>query len=112
MKLIRLTIHNMASIGDAIIDFSAKPLADSEVFLISGKTGAGKSTILDCICLALFASAPRFRNTRINGAASDNSANEQINVNDPRQILRRNTGGFPLFGIKLFPMDWQSDSSR
>ena len=55
MKLIRLTIHNMASIGDAIIDFSAKPLADSEVFLISGKTGAGKSTILDCICLALFA---------------------------------------------------------
>ena len=33
MKLIRLTIHNMASIGDAIIDFSAKPLADSEVFL-------------------------------------------------------------------------------
>ncbi len=54
MKLIRLTIHNMASIGDAIIDFSAKPLADSEVFLISGKTGAGKSTILDCICLALF----------------------------------------------------------
>ena len=101
MKLIRLTIHNMASIGDAIIDFSAKPLADSEVFLISGKTGAGKSTILDCICLALFASAPRFRNTRINGAASDNSANEQINVNDPRQILRRNTGeGFTLLEFR------------
>ena len=44
MKLQKLTIHNIASIEDAIIDFEAQPLAGSEVFLITGKTGAGKST--------------------------------------------------------------------
>ena len=41
MKLQKLTIHNIASIEDAVIDFEAQPLADSEVFLITGKTGAG-----------------------------------------------------------------------
>ena len=55
MKLQKLIIHNIASIEDAVIDFEAQPLAGSEVFLITGKTGAGKSTILDAICLALFA---------------------------------------------------------
>jgi len=92
MKLRKLTIHNMASIGDASIDFAASPLSDCEVFLISGKTGAGKSTILDCICLALYATAPRFKNTRINGTTPDGKNNAAINVSDPRQILRRNTG--------------------
>ena len=92
MKLLKLTIHNMASVGDATIDFTQSPLSDSEVFLISGKTGAGKSTILDCICLPLYGTAPRFKNTKINGATLDGTANDAISVNDPRQILRRNTG--------------------
>ena len=92
MKLLKLTIHNMASVGDATIDFTQSPLSDSEVFLISGKTGAGKSTILDCICLPLYGTAPRFKNTKINGATLDGTANDAVSVNDPRQILRRNTG--------------------
>lgn len=92
MKLLKLSIHNMASVGDATIDFTQSPLSDSEVFLISGKTGAGKSTILDCICLPLYGTAPRFKNTKINGATLDGTANDAISVNDPRQILRRNTG--------------------
>ncbi len=51
MKLRRLTIYNIASIEQAEIDFDREPLASADVFLISGVTGAGKSTILDTICL-------------------------------------------------------------
>jgi DNA repair exonuclease SbcCD ATPase subunit len=71
MKLQKLIIHNIASIEDAVIDFEAQPLAGSEVFLITGKTGAGKSTILDAICLALFADTPRLENTQMQGKTKE-----------------------------------------
>ena len=61
MKLKKLTIQNIASIEHAEIDFDASPLCDEHLFLITGKTGSGKSTIIDCICLALYNSTPRLR---------------------------------------------------
>ncbi len=90
MKLQKLTIHNIASIEDAVIDFEAQPLADSEVFLITGKTGSGKSTILDAICLALFANTPRLKGTQMEGNTRDEE--RDITIKDPRQLMRRNTG--------------------
>ena len=90
MKFQKLTIHNIASIEDAVIDFEAQPLADSEVFLITGKTGAGKSTILDAICLALFANTPRLNNTMMQGNTKDGE--QTVQIKDPRQLMRRNTG--------------------
>ena len=90
MKLQKLTIYNIASIEDAIIDFEAQPLADSEVFLITGKTGAGKSTILDAICLALYADTPRLDATKMQGDTPDGE--KPVKIDDPRQLMRRNTG--------------------
>ena len=90
MKLQKLTIHNIASIEDATIDFEAEPLANSEVFLITGKTGSGKSTILDAICLALFATTPRLAGTQMQGDTKDGNAD--VTIKDPRQLMRRNTG--------------------
>jgi len=90
MKLQKLTIHNIASFEDAIIDFDARPLADSEVFLITGKTGAGKSTILDAICLALYADTPRLDATKMQGDTQDGE--KPVKIDDPRQLMRRNTG--------------------
>ena len=90
MKLQKLIIHNIASIEDAIIDFEAQPLAGSEVFLITGKTGAGKSTILDAICLALFADTPRLENTQMQGKTKD--VDNKLELDDTRQLMRRNTG--------------------
>ena len=59
MELKKLSIHNIASIADAEIDFKGESLSGASIFLICGETGAGKSTILDAICLALFEKTPR-----------------------------------------------------
>ena len=89
MKLLKLNIHNIASITDAEIDFAGQPLASSEVFLITGKTGSGKSTILDAISLAIFGTTPRFKNSKMEGKSPED---EKINVNSPSQLIRRGAG--------------------
>ena len=61
MKFKKLTIHNIASIEHAEIDFDAAPLCDERLFLITGETGSGKSTIIDCLCLVLFNNTPRLK---------------------------------------------------
>ncbi len=62
MKIIDLTFQNLNSIaGDPVhIDFGSGALAEAGIFAITGPTGAGKTTILDAITLALFGKAARY----------------------------------------------------
>ncbi len=62
MKILKLHFKNLNSLkGDFTIDFTAKEYEQSGIFLISGPTGSGKSTILDALSLALFGRTPRIK---------------------------------------------------
>lgn len=60
MKILKLHFKNLNSlVGEWEIDFTNPEYSEQGIFAITGPTGAGKSTILDAICLALFGRTPR-----------------------------------------------------
>ena len=57
MRLHRLTVTAFGPFVDtAEVDFDA--LSDAGLFLLSGATGAGKSSVLDAVCFALYGAVP------------------------------------------------------
>lgn len=59
MRILRVRFAGLGPYREEqTIDFEG--LEDDGIYLIAGRTGAGKSTILDAICFALYGSVPRF----------------------------------------------------
>jgi len=63
MKIRTIRLKNLNSLrGELPIDLTKEPIASSGIFAITGPTGAGKSTILDAVTLALYGKAARYGN--------------------------------------------------
>lgn len=92
MKILAIRIRNLASLeGTVEIDFTQEPLRSAGIFAITGPTGAGKSTILDALCLALYAKTPRYAQARESGIEITDVQGSTINQSDVRAILRDGT---------------------
>lgn len=92
MKILAIRGRNLASLeGEFCIDFTTKPLLSAGIFAIAGPTGAGKSTILDAMCLALFARTPRTDQAKEINVKLRDVNEEVLPQSDPRFLLRRGT---------------------
>ncbi|MGG2382862.1 AAA family ATPase, partial [Salmonella enterica] len=69
------------------VDLTREPLAGTGLFAITGDTGAGKSTILDAMCLALYDEYPRASSGRRESVADPSG--QSLDASDPANILRR-----------------------
>ena len=116
MKILVVRAENLASHERFEIDFTSSPLKDAGLYAITGPTGAGKSTILDAICLALYNDTPRIKD-----AERDNIldvSNNVISLGDPRNILRKGTASgfteveFEGLDSKRYKARWSVSRSR
>lgn len=87
MRIEKIVIENINSIEGAEINFSTGILANEPLFLITGETGSGKSTILDAITLALYDKSPRYENTR----NKEKTENGLTTMQSTTNVLRKGT---------------------
>ena len=88
MRILAIRGENLASLQQPFcVDFRVEPLRDAGLYAITGPTGAGKSTILDALCVALYNQIPRLRGEKGEGVLD--ASGDTIKPTDPVNLLRR-----------------------
>ena len=112
MKILSVSLHNIASIeGPFTLNLEAEPLKSVGLFAITGATGAGKSTILDAICLALYNDTPRLAATQSSVAITDSGV--EVKANNVKHLLRKGAVSgyakvlFQAVDGKVYEAEWQ-----
>ncbi|MFO3392212.1 AAA family ATPase [Legionella pneumophila serogroup 8] len=68
MRILQVRFKNLNSlVGEWEIDLTHPAFVSDGIFAITGPTGAGKTTILDAICLALYGRTPRLNKVSKSG---------------------------------------------
>ena len=81
MRILHIRFQNLNSLaGEWEIDLTDPAFIADGIFAITGPTGAGKTTILDAVCLALYGRTPRLPRVTKNG----------------NEIMSRQTGNFAV----------------
>src|SRR6476661_5034338 len=77
MRPLRLDLHGFTVFREpTTVDFT-----DADFFVLVGATGAGKSTVLDAICFALYGTAPRWGDRRrIENALAPSSSEARVRL--------------------------------
>ena len=77
MKILSIRLKNLNSLlGEWHIDLQDKTYAMDGLFAVTGPTGAGKTTIFDAVCLALYGRTPRLSSVSV----------------DSNEVMSRGTG--------------------
>ncbi|KHA53772.1 AAA family ATPase [Sulfitobacter geojensis] len=118
MRILCIRGENIASLAKPFeISLDAAPLSSAGLFAITGETGAGKSSILDAMCLALYGSCPRLSGDGTRETVTDIDGHD-LRSNDPRMVLRRGAAmglaevTFQADDGETYTAAWQARRSR
>lgn len=95
MRILSIRGENLASLyGPFALPLDESPFAETGLFSIAGPTGAGKSTLMDALCLALYGRTPRLgeRGRGVMVGREGDDASLAVEASDVRNILSRGAG--------------------
>jgi DNA repair protein SbcC/Rad50 len=118
VQILSISGENIASLAEPFaIRLNEGPLSSAGLFAITGETGAGKSSLLDAMCLALYGDCPRLSGAGTRESVEDVDGQE-LKSNDPRMALRRGaSSGFARVEFRAvdgedYAAEWMARRAR